>query len=87
MDLGTMVDKIKEYDEVLTMFEFKHKGAGDKLWSIQHKNGKGHIIETRNSEWTLKRSGREWTGKSPDELKRLLLGFLTKKELIDLVMW
>jgi len=87
MDLGDMVDKIKGYDEVLTMFEFEHKGAGDKPWSIKHKNKKGQIVEVRNSEWTLYENGKETVGKNPNGLKRHLLKQLSKDELISLIMW
>jgi len=87
MDLGTMVDKIKGYDEVLTMFEFEHKGSGDKPWSIKHENKKGQIVEVRNSEWTLYENGKETVGKNPNGLKRHLLKQLSKDELISLIMW
>ena len=87
MDLGTMMDKIKGYDEVLDMFGFKHKGTGRKSWSIKHENKKGQIVEVRNSEWTLYENGKEIIGKNPNGLKRHLLKQLSKKDLIDLIMW
>ena len=87
MDLGDMMDKIKNYDNVLTMFEFEHQGPGDKPWSIKHENKKGQVVEVRNSEWTIYENGKEIVGESPNELKRHLLKQLSKEELIDLVMW
>ena len=87
MDLGSMVDKMKNYDEVLTMFEFEHQGPGTKPWSIKHENKKGQIIEVRNSEWTLYENGKETTGKGPNKLKKYLLKQLSKDELINLIMW
>jgi hypothetical protein len=86
MDLGSMLDKIKGYDEILEAHNFKKDGAGDKPWSIRYVNEKSYI-EIRNSEWTYNRNNmREWTGETPAELKRLLLEFMSKKELIDMLM-
>lgn len=85
--MDEMMDKITGYDEVLTMFEFKHKGSGNKSWSIQHENKKGQIVEIRDSEWTLYENDEKVIGKSPDELKRQLLKQLSKDELINLIMW
>jgi len=87
MDLGTIVDKIVEYNEVLTMFEFKQKGNGKIPWSVKHENKKGQIVEVRGSEWTLYENDEKVIGKSPDELKRHLLKQLSKDELIELIMW
>ncbi len=82
MDIAVMLDKMDDYNKVMSSFNFKQDGDGDKPWSLKFINKKT-VVEIRNSEWTLTKSNsRSWTGKQPEELKKLLLGFLTKKELI-----
>ena len=84
--LGDMLDKIVGYVDILKDFGFKDNGTGTKPWSISHINDDGVIIDTRNSEWTMYKNGKEIVGKTPEELHRLLLSDLSKEDLIEIAL-
>jgi hypothetical protein len=73
MDLGTLVDKIQAYNNLLTQHGFEpNPSDGKKPWSHRHTKGDTHI-DTRNSEWTAYQNDTELcSGPDPQTLAAYL---------------
>lgn len=76
-DLGETLDKIQNYNQILTDFGFDSAGPGIKLWSISHVKDY-RAIEIQGSGWTYYENGVEIsTGDTPETLRN----FLKEKEV------
>jgi len=70
MNLGSMLDKIVDYNKVLAEAGFKRNGDGIKPWSGRYTNSNGIHIDIRGSDWTAYPS--KITGETVDDLKNYL---------------
>lgn len=74
-DLGTMLDKIVGYKNLLKLHGYVDNGEGGvKPWSQRNSKGTSHI-DVRNSEWTAYDGDREvCSGPDVESLSQFLNG-------------
>lgn len=70
MDLGQILDKIVDYNNVVKHRNFIKKGTGDIPWSIRYVNEEGTYVEIAGNEWKMYDSNHDLLdfGTTPEDL-------------------
>ena len=71
--LGSMIDKMSTFENIVSQYGFKKVGIGFKPWSNVFKHSDGAYIDIRGPDWTLFANGEEVAfGSQPETLPEVL---------------
>ena len=84
-NLSDMFDSISGYEKTLADMGFVAAGVGARAWSHRYTHPNGDLVEVQGTGWMHLRGQVMHEGTNFKSLKKHLLQYLSREELVDLL--